>query len=125
MQNEAKKTKPEQRQLENLKQEFQILGLDILGVCETRWTGNGRFTSDDIIMLYSGGQDHSNGGGIILKQDTAKSLISDRVMAIKLRATPVDMNIIQAYAPASASTNDEINTFYEQLGQAMTICKST
>jgi len=117
-------------QLENLKQEMQTLDIDILGVCETRWTDNGRFNSDDITMLYSGGQNHANGVGIILKQNIAKSLIgcwaiSDRVMTIKLRGVPVDINIIQAYAPTSASTENELETFYEQLDQAISICKST
>ena len=48
-------------QLENLKQEMQTLDIDILRVCETRWTGNGKFNSDDFVMLYSGGENHSNG----------------------------------------------------------------
>jgi len=54
--------------LENLKQEMQALDIDILGVCETRWTGNGKFNSDDFVMLYSGGETHSNGVGIIMKK---------------------------------------------------------
>ena len=56
-------------QLENLKQEMQTLDIDILGICETRWTRNRRFNSDDIVMLYSGGETHSNGMGIMMKKE--------------------------------------------------------
>ena len=85
-------------QLENLKQEMQMLDIDILGICETRWTGNGRFNSDDIVMLYSGGETHSNGVGIMMKKEFVKSIIgcwaiSDRVMVIKLKGTPVNINM--------------------------------
>ena len=54
--------------LDNLKQEMQALDIDILGVCETRWTGNGKFNSDDFDMLYNGGETHSNGVEIIMKK---------------------------------------------------------
>ena len=62
-------------QLENLKQEMETLDIDILGVCETRWTGNRRFNSDNVVMLYSGGETHTNGVGVIMKKDTAKSIV--------------------------------------------------
>jgi len=117
-------------QLENLKQEMQKLDIDILGVCETRWTGNGRFNSDDNVMLYSGGETHSNGVGIIMKKEFAKSVIgcwtiSDRVMIIKLKGTPVNINIVQAYAPTSTSSELDLEMFYHQLDEAMSICKSS
>ena len=116
-------------QLENLKQEMQTLDIDILGICETRWTGNGRFNSDDIVMLYSGGETHSNGVGIMMKKEFVKSIIgcwtiSDRVMVIKLKGTPVNINIIQAYAPTSTSSEHDLETFYHHLDKAMSICKT-
>ena len=29
--------------------------------CETRWTENGRINKEDHIMIYSGGEQHTNG----------------------------------------------------------------
>ena len=106
------------------------LDIDILGVCETRWSGNGRFNSDDVVMLYSGGETHSNGVGIIMKKDIAKSIIgcwtiSDRVMVVKLRETPANINIIEAYAPTSASSDENLEDVYHDLDKAMSICKSS
>ena len=105
-------------QLENLKREMQTLDIDILGVCETRWTGNERFNSDDIVMLYSGGETHSNGVGIIMKKEFAKSIIgcwiSDRVMEIKLKSTLVNINIIEAHAPTSTLAELSTTTLIRQ-----------
>ena len=117
-------------QLENLKQEMETLDIDILGFCETRWTGNGRFTSDNVVMLYSGGETHSHGVGIIMKKDFAKSIIGcwiilDRVMVVKLKGTPADINIIEAYAPTSTSTEDSLEDFYHDLDKAISVCKSS
>ena len=36
------------RKLENIKQEMSRLQINILGVCETRWTDAGCFQSDDL-----------------------------------------------------------------------------
>ena len=49
--------------------------------------------------------------------------LAERVMVIKLKGKKFDVNIIQAYAPASMSTEEELDTFYEQLDMAYKICK--
>ena len=54
-------------QLENLNQEMDTLNLDILGVCETRWTGNGRFVSDNKEFFFSVGDAHARGVGLIME----------------------------------------------------------
>ena len=116
-------------QLENLKQEMETLDIDILTVCEMRWTGNGRFISDDKEVLYSGGDTHAKGVGIIVKKELAKSIIgcwtiSIRVLVVKLKVTPVNINILEAYAPTSTSSETALETFYDQLDRAMSICKA-
>jgi len=76
--------------LEEVKEEMNRLGIDILGVCETHWIGNGKFNSDNMMILYSGGEQHARGVGFIMSKQLSKSLIgcwtiSDRVMIIKLK----------------------------------------
>ena len=61
-------------QFDNIKLEMAHQKLDILGICETRWTGNGRITSDDTVLLYSGGEEHARGVGILLTKSAAESL---------------------------------------------------
>ena len=117
-------------QLANVKQEMKRLDIDILGTWETRWAGNGQFCSDNLLMFYSVGDYHTNGVGIIMKQCMAKSVIgcwtiSDRVMVVKLKGLPVNLNVVQAYAPTSVSTKKELKEFYYQLHQALSVCKPT
>ena len=116
-------------QLGNIKLEMDRLSTDILGICETRWTGNGQFFSDSYAIFYSGGVEHARGVAIAVKKELTKFILgcwtlSDRVMVIKLKGKKFDVNIIQAYAPTSMSTEEELDTFYEQLSMAYKTCKS-
>jgi len=50
--------------------------LDILGVSETRWTGQGRFTGDEFTILYSGRESLCcQGVDIIMHKNFAKARI--------------------------------------------------
>jgi len=116
-------------QLANIKLEMDRLNTDKLGICETRWTGNGQFFSDSYVIFYSGGEVHARGVAIAIKKELTKFILgcwtlSDRVMVLKLKGKKFIVNIIQAYAPTSMSTEEEIATFYEQLDMAYKTCKS-
>ena len=81
-------------------------------------------------MFYSGSDHQTNGVGIIMKQCMAESVmgcwtISDRVMVIKLKGAPVNLNVIQTYVPTSVSTKKELEEFYYQLDLALSACKPT
>jgi hypothetical protein len=54
--------------LENLKIEMKRLKIDILGISEMRWNGQGDFISGDYRVIYSGGDNGNNGVGIILNK---------------------------------------------------------
>ena len=80
-------------------------------------------------MIYSGGDTHERGVGILFDEKTAKSIkgwwgISDRVIVVKLEGRPFDIGIIQVYAPTSACTDEERDNFYEDLDKAMKQLKS-
>ncbi|XP_037784698.1 craniofacial development protein 2-like [Penaeus monodon] len=116
--------------LDNVKLEMTRLKVNILGICETKWTGSGEFNSDNFRVLYSGGVKHERGVAMILGRESAKSLLgwwalSDRVMLIKLKGKQMDLSIIQVYAPTTASSEEEIDEFYDTLEKAKTQCKST
>ena len=67
-------------------------------------------------MIYSGGEDHKNGVGIILRNEVAKSLIgpiSDRVVMVTLQAKPFNINMIQVYAPTQDYDGETIEEFFE------------
>ena len=115
--------------LENIKKEMYRLVINILGICEVRWTGAGKIFSGRYTVIYSGGQKHENGAGFILDEEHARSLkgfwkLSDRVYMVKLDAKSLDINIIEVYAPTSASNDEELDKFYSEFETAMKQCKS-
>ncbi|XP_063590190.1 craniofacial development protein 2-like [Penaeus indicus] len=108
---------------ENVKVEMDRLNIDKVGICETR---NGQICSENYTIYYSGGEEHARGVAIVIKKMKYKLgcwTLSDRIMMIKLKGKQFDINIVQAYAPTSASS-EELTTFYEQLDMAFEICKS-
>jgi len=42
---------------------------------------------------------------------------------VKLKAKPFNLNVIQVYAPTSASTEEELKDFYEELDRCKKDCK--
>ena len=88
-----------------------------------------KMVKDDYTMIYSGGEDHKNGVGIILRNEMAKSLIgywpiSDRVVVVKLQAKPFNINMNQVYAPTQDYDDETIEEFYEPIQSAVSYNKS-
>ena len=63
---------------EVVKQEMARVNIDILGISEVKWTGMGKFNSDDHYIYYCGQESlRRNGVALILNKRTilSKSLI--------------------------------------------------
>ncbi|GFO30355.1 craniofacial development protein 2-like [Plakobranchus ocellatus] len=50
--------------------------------------------------------------------------LSDRVLLVKIAGKPVDLKIIQVYAPTANSNDEDLDKFYNDLDTAKTNCKS-
>ena len=61
--------------LENVKREMKRYSLSVLGLCEVRWKDKGDFMSDDVRVIYSGGQQSQRGVAILLDKGTEKRVI--------------------------------------------------
>ena len=64
-----------------------------------------------------GGQ---KGVAVIANQHTAKRVlgynpINDSLISLRLQAKPINITIIQVYAPTSSATDDVMDEFYNQL----------
>ena len=100
--------------------ELEDVNVDITGLSEIRWTGEGHFRSGDSTVIFSGGINGQGGVAVLLNKRLSGSLISynpvsDRIVVVRLATKPVNMTVIQVYAPTSTHTNEEIEAFYEQL----------
>ncbi|PZC84076.1 hypothetical protein B5X24_HaOG205798 [Helicoverpa armigera] len=107
--------------LKILEQELTRCGLNICGLSETHWKSNGHFLTETHVIYFSGNDDNSrNGVAFLIPKYLRSSVmeyepISDRIIRIKLKATPVNFNLIQVYAPTSTARDDEIESFYKEL----------
>lgn len=113
---------------DNLKQEMARMRLDVVGVSEVRWTGVGQCGGGGVEFVYSGGEEHQRGVGVMMTTKTARCMmgymaISDRVLLVKLAGKPININIIQVYAPTADRPEEELDEFYEMMEQAMRQCK--
>jgi exonuclease III len=94
---------------------------DILGLAEMRWTESGELNGGEII--WSGEKkDHAKGVGFILSRRARGALISynpvnSRIIVARFKGAPLNIAVIQVYAPTAESTEDDIERFYDQLEQ--------
>ena len=105
------------------------MNIDILGLSEIRWTGSGKIQKEQYTILYSGGQNHTRGVGIIINKNINKAVlgywpVSDRIIMMKIQGKPFNIAIVQVYAPTSASTDNEIEEFYNLLESTLDQVKS-
>lgn len=112
--------------LSNALQKMQRLNIDILGISETRWPKAGRCTTDD----YSGNDDnhHRHGVAVVISNKIHGAVTTfvpylDQIIMLQLQAKPVNLNIIQIYAPTADKYDDEIEDFYEHLKSIIRLTK--
>ena len=80
---------------------------------ELRWTGSGKIQKEQSTIIYSGGDNHNREVEIIMNKNINKAAlgywpVSDRIIMMKIQGTPLNIAIVQVYAPTSASTDHEM-----------------
>ncbi|XP_039291016.1 craniofacial development protein 2-like [Nilaparvata lugens] len=118
------KTMSQGGKVHNALQEMTHMELSIMGVSEMRWPGSGSLNIQDHRVYYSGTDDgrHELGVGFIMTKEVAKCVDnvvpdSSRVILVQLKAKPVNINIIQVYAPTTDGTDEEVKEFYNSINQ--------
>ena len=92
-----------------------------MGISETHWCDSGELRKDGYLFLCSGNDSiHREGVAIILNKTAQRSLIgynpiSERIISVRLRTQIGVTTIVQVYAPTTASSEEEITKFYDQL----------
>ena len=110
-----------------IEKEIERCKIDILGFAESWWLGEGRFMTENKTMVFFSGKPEgrrSSGVGFIVKSKPKWSVIgynqvNDRVITIRLSAKPVNLTIAQLYAPTSTAPNEEIDSFYDVVQDAL------
>ena len=110
-----------QGKLEVVKQKMARVNIDILAISELKWTGMGKFNSDDHYIYYCGQEPHRRNGVAlrINKRDQNAvlgcNLKNNRMISIRFQGKPFNITVIQVYAPTSNAEEAEVQWFYEDL----------
>ena len=112
--------------LEELTHEMRRYCWSVLGLCEVRWRNFGETTTQDGHKLYFSGKEDRLGIGVdflvhkdILNTVMGRQPVSSRLITIRLRATPFNITVVQAYAPTTDYDDEKIEGFYEQLKEVL------
>ena len=111
--------------LDMLTREIHRTKVDIVGLSEVRWEGEGHFsTADGDKVYFSGGNGSERGVAVLVSGKIAKAVlgykaVSDRIMTVRIGAKHFNTTIIQLYAPTSKYDDDTIEDWYEQVQETV------
>ncbi|ESN94279.1 hypothetical protein HELRODRAFT_164090 [Helobdella robusta] len=111
--------------LEIIKQEMQRLHIDLLGISELYWTGNGFFKSDEYTVVYCGNDTiKRNGVAFIATKAVNKAvysfnIASDRIISITITGSLRSITVLQAYAPTADAPEKDIEDIYTKLQETI------
>ena len=110
-----------QGKLEVVKQEMARVNVDILGISELKWSGMGEFNSDDHYIYYCGQESlRRNVVAIMINKRVRNAVLgcnlkNNRMISVRFQDKPVNITVIQVYAPTSNAEEAEVEWFYEDL----------
>ena len=114
-----------QGNLEVVKQEMARMNVDILGIREPKWTGMGEFNSDDHYIYYCGQESlRRNGVAIMVYKGVQNAVLgcnlkNDRMISVHFQGKPLNITVIQVYAPTSNAEEAEVEWRYEDLQELL------
>ena len=110
-----------QGKLEVVKQEMARVNIDILQISELKWTGMGKFNSDDHYIYYCGQESlRRNGVAIIVNKKVQNAVLgcnlkNDRMISVHFQGKSFNITVIQIYVLTSNAEEAEVEGFCEDL----------
>ena len=117
--------------LEVVKQEMARVNVHILGISELKWTGMGEFNSDDHYIYFCGQESlRRNGVAIRVNKSFQNAVLgcnlkNDRMVSVCFQVKPLNITVIQVYAPTSNAEETEVEQFYEDLQDLLELTLKT
>ena len=108
-----------QGKLEVVKQEMARANIDILGISKLKWTGMGKFNSDDHYICYCGQESlRRNGVALTVNKRVWNAVLgcnlkNYRMISVHFQGKQFNITVIQVYAPTTIAKENEIEWFYE------------
>ena len=94
------------------------VNVDILGINELKWTGMGKFNSDDHYIYYCRQESlRRNGVAIMVNKIVQNAVLGCNLKNYRIRfhGKPFSITVIQVCAPTSNAEEAEIEKFCEDL----------
>ena len=96
------------------------MNINIFGISELKWTGMGEFNSDDHSIYYCAQESLRRNRVAMLVNKRVQNAIgcnlkNDRMISVRLQGKPLNITVIQVYAPTSNAEGAEVEWFYEDL----------
>ena len=97
--------------------EMQKNEVSVLDVSEVWWKGKVEIRSGNYTVYYSGGELAARGVAKVANKSIVGSVVrkivyNDRIIALKLKAEPVSILIMQVYMPTLEYEDDEVEKLY-------------
>ena len=94
-----------------VEREMERCDLEVMGIAEHWWLGQGRFsTAEGSTIMYSGKESGRRSAGVafMVNRETSRAVlgynpVSDRIITLRVNAKPVNITFVQVYAPTGAS----------------------
>ena len=87
--------------LDVVKQEMARVNIDILGISELKWTGIGKFNSDDHYIYYCGQESVRRNGVALMVNKKVRNAVrgcnlkNNRMISVCLQGKPFTVTVIQ------------------------------
>ena len=101
--------------LKVIKQVMARVNIDILGISELKWTGMGKFNSDDHYIYYCGQESIKRNGVALMVNKRVQSTVlgcslkNDRIISVHFQGKPFSITVIQVYAPTTNAEELKLN----------------
>ena len=116
-----------QGKLEAVQQEMARVNINILGISELKWTGMGKFNSDDhYIYYYRQESFRRNGVALIVNKRILNAVLecglkSNRMILVHFQGKPFSITVIQV--PNINAEGAEADWFYKDLQELLELNK--
>ena len=106
-----------QGKLEVVKQEMARVNIDILGINKLKWTGMGKFNSDNHYIYYCGQESlRRNEVALIVNKRVWNAVLgcnlkNDRMISVRFQGKPFNITVMQVYAPTPDTKEAKVEWF--------------
>ena len=102
--------------------EMERLRIDIMGISETHWTGQGKMQIENKTIIYSGRDDqiHREEVAFMLSKNSERSLIdwtpiNERIIKARFYSKHIKLTMIHVYAPTEVNDDEIKEDFYTKM----------